>query len=213
MQFGLGISAAGKTVGYWGANVLNVTGNTTLSTTKLNTVCLTRTFLGTNSWRASVYYNGLLDVTAAIGTNPSAQQGAAIGKWGKDSVQFFNGNMAFVYVWNRALTAQEIFIVSQDPYSIFATSKKYIFYNKVGNTWFSQVVLANENILNVPYGNYHGMNNTISLVDDINVGGINPQQFSFAFNNQQFLDASIISNVVGSLIESNTEQFNNMNHF
>jgi hypothetical protein len=112
----------GKIYVIW-ANVDAVIGTATLSAAKWYSVGGVRSG-SAGAWTATSWINGILDNTGTTATNPSAQQGAAIGRSGNDVSFGLSGLIEYVYIWNRALTPGEILRVHGDPYGFIQWPKR-----------------------------------------------------------------------------------------
>ncbi len=78
----------------------------------------------------SVWVDGHLDVastTAAADTFTNATNETWLGRDKGDSSATFNGDMDFVYCWNRALSDMEIGALTIQPYQLFALPRRMWF--------------------------------------------------------------------------------------
>jgi hypothetical protein len=116
IQVGVRLLSTGFVSISWGAdvNVLNSSGKVTANTWTV--IGLTNAGT-TGAWTPKTWINGLLDNSNTTSTNPSAQQGAAIGRFGNLASQYFAGLIEYVKIWNRVLTPGEIFRIYRSPYS------------------------------------------------------------------------------------------------
>lgn len=75
---------------------------------------------GTGSWGLAIYVNGKLENSTTTSTNPSAQQNAKIARPGLVSGNFsWNGYIQNFQIWNRALSATEIWNLYTNPYQTY----------------------------------------------------------------------------------------------
>ena len=104
-QFCLEINrTAGKISALANGTTVALTGSTTLSVNTWYHVALTRSGSAGN-WNYVIYLNGVVDGSVNTSSNPSSQQGVAIGRFGKDSSGYFNGSISDVQIFNTALPA------------------------------------------------------------------------------------------------------------
>lgn len=68
----------------------------------------------------TLYLDGDVDATeASTGTLQALTNNYAIGQYGTSSGLYFNGEIFFLYIWRRGLSAREIKHVTDNPYSLF----------------------------------------------------------------------------------------------
>ena len=63
------------------------------------------------NWNYVIYLNGVVDGSVNTSSNPSSQQGVAIGRFGKDSSGYFSGKIDEVAVFNKALSLSEVGLI------------------------------------------------------------------------------------------------------
>ena len=110
-QFCLEINrTAGRISALANGTTVALTGSTTLSINTWYHVALTRSGSAGN-WNYVIYLNGVVDGSVNTSSNPSSQQGVAIGRFGKDSSGYFSGKIDEVAVFNKALSLSEVGLI------------------------------------------------------------------------------------------------------
>ena len=105
-----------RTAGRFGLAWSNATGSAYATPTDTGTTLVINTWYRlvavrrgvAGSWGIDFYANGVLSSTASDSTNPSAQQGAAIGRAGMFNGNYFPGSIDDATIWNRALSPAEV---------------------------------------------------------------------------------------------------------
>ena len=91
-----------------GSGVVTVTGATNLQANKWYHVVATRKYNSTTNWPVVVYVNGRRDGSGTIARSGITPQTVAIGRYGGYTASFFNGEIADVRIYNRALSDLEV---------------------------------------------------------------------------------------------------------
>ena len=101
--------------------------NTLIGTSPINSVLANKWYRvgfsrsgSSGSWSWNIWINGQSAASGSTATNPSAQQGAAIGRLGLDSARYFGGRQNDISFWSRPLSAQEVladYWLSQQGYA------------------------------------------------------------------------------------------------
>ena len=71
----------------------------------------------TGSWTATIYQNGILDTRGTTATNPVTAGTFALGRPGDFNGAYFNGQIEWLGVWSRALSASEALWLAKEPYA------------------------------------------------------------------------------------------------